>query len=258
VSREGGPDGRPPGAELDALHVREREARESVERAQTELESFVFTVSHDLMTPLVSVSGYAELLNRQFGEILGDKGQLYVERILHNARFMQALLKDLLELSRVGRIQTEAEDVELQPLIAEIADGIRVSHPEASIHVGDLPLLTINGVRAQELFTNLVDNACRHGGHPSISVDIGCERLPGGAARLWVADDGRGIPAADRERVFAAFERLDPAESTAGSGMGLAVCRKIVESSGGRIWAADSEVGARIEMEFPAELVRSG
>lgn len=229
---------------------RERLARVGVERANQELESFVYTVSHDLNSPLISVLGYIDLLETDFGTKLPDEGKFYLERVKASSSYMQSLIKSLLELSRVGRVQTEPADVDLDDLLEEITNELRAGHPDVAVEVEhDLPDIYMNPLRARQLFANLMQNSVKYAKRPDVRIEVGAESNGNGLVTLSVADNGPGIAAENRERVFGVFERLDNAEE--GTGIGLAVCKRIVETSGGRIWIADSDIGTDIRLSVP-------
>lgn len=233
----------------------ERESRARAERAHADMETFVYAVSHDLKSPLMSLAGFLDLLRADLGDAAVGEIGFYLDRMKAGTAYMQALLHDLLELSRIGRVETATEDVDLSALAREVAGDLAATAPAAVIEVNDLPVLSFNPVRARQLVTNLVANAVAHGGRADIRVRVTVERTRRGVVRLVVADDGVGIPRADRERVFGVFERLSPAGD--GSGVGLAVCRRIVEWAGGSIKVGPSAVGTRMEVELPADLVRT-
>lgn len=229
---------------------RERLARVGVERANQELESFVYTVSHDLNSPLISVLGYIDLLETDFKATLPDDARFYLERVKASSSYMQSLIRDLIELSRVGRVQTEPDHVDLEELIEEITGEIRASHPGVSVDVPPgLPGIRMNPLRARQLFANLMQNAVKYGGRPDVRIRVGAEPDANGSVTLSVADDGPGIALEHRERVFGVFERLTTSED--GTGIGLAVCKRIVETTGGRIWIADSEIGTDMRFSLP-------
>ena len=238
------------------LFEAERAARRDAERANSELETFVYSVSHDLKSPLVSLLGFLDYLSAEIEAGLSDEGRFFLQRISAASLYMQALIQDLLELSRIGRVQTEAADVDLNDLVNDIAadqqgrDGVR-------IEVDDLPVVCMNPLRARQLFTNLINNAISHSGRPDVTVTIGAMDAPDGGVVLFVADDGKGIPAGYREKVFGVFERLERQENGGGgTGIGLAVCRKIIEQCGGHIEVADNRPGARFSIRLPADAVR--
>jgi signal transduction histidine kinase len=235
------------------LLAREQQARRALEGTNAELESFVYSASHDLKSPLIAMLSYVDLLRADHGERLGDEGGWYLERLATNGRYMEALIRDLLELSRVGRVRTEPDDVDLEALTAGVADELRRRYPAVTVVLGPLPVLRMNPARARQLVTNLLENAVHHGGD-AVHVTVGARSAREGEVELTVVDDGPGVPEAYRERVFGVFERLE-ADGTAGTGIGLAICRKIVESVGGRIWLADRDDGAEFRVRLPADVV---
>jgi signal transduction histidine kinase len=235
------------------LLASEREARDALQETNAELESFVYSASHDLKSPLIAMLSYIDLLRNDHREALGEEGAWYVDRMAANGAYMEALIRDLLELSRVGRLQTEAEDVALGPLVEGLAAELTEHRDALAVEVGELPVLRINPLRARQLFANLLENAAKHGGD-DVRVTVRAHPARGGDVEISVADDGPGVPEDYRERVFGVFERLQVDDET-GTGIGLAICRKIVESVGGRIWLADREDGAEFRLRFPAEVV---
>lgn len=240
------------------LFEREREARQEIERATAELETLVYGVSHDLKSPIITLLGYLEYLTLDFGELLPSEGHHYLDRMKASALYMQDLIQDLLELSRIGRVQTDAEDVDLAALVSSIADELQAAHPGMRATVGTLPVVQLNPVRARQLFTNLLDNAAKHGGRPDIAIRIEGRSGPDGRAVITVADDGRGIPLQYRERVFGIFERLEGPTDRSGTGMGLAICRKIVEEVGGHIAIVEADSGTKIEMQLTPAVATAG
>jgi len=229
---------------------RERLARVGVERANQELESFVYTVSHDLNSPLIAVLGYIDLFESDFGTTLPDEAKFYLERIKASSAYMQSLIKSLLELSRVGRAETEATDVKLALLIDEITNELRARYPEVAVEVDDdLPGIHMNPLRARQLFANLMQNAVKYAKRRDVHIRVGARSDGDGLVTVSVADNGPGIAEEHRERVFGVFERLDNTEE--GTGIGLAVCKRIVEMTGGRIWIADSQSGTDIRISVP-------
>ncbi|MDQ1375522.1 MAG: hypothetical protein QOJ09_2860 [Actinomycetota bacterium] len=234
------------------LFEREREARRTIELANAELETLVYGVSHDLKSPLISLLGYLEYLRIDHADALDDEGKYFLERMASSAEYMQALIQDLLELSRIGRVQTDAVDVDVASLVAEVSEAARAGYPGLVVAAEPLPVVRMNAVRARQLFTNLVENAARHGGRPDVHIRITARTDSGGWTEISVADDGIGIPEPYRERVFGIFERLEARDSTTvGTGMGLAICRKIVEQVRGEMRIAPAEAGTDIRMTLP-------
>jgi signal transduction histidine kinase len=243
-----------------ALFEQERLSRRLAETANEELETLLYSVSHDLRSPLISVLGYLDVLRQEQGAQLSGEGPHYLERISVNAVYMQSLIADLLELSRIGRNDPSPEHLDLGEVAQQVLDGARMSHPAARLSVrGDLPCVRMSDVRTRQLLTNLVDNALKHGGRDDLEITVSARTSPSGELVLDVADDGRGIPEEYRDRVLRVFERLDAARSTTGTGMGLAICKRIVESIGGTLVVGGppdgAPTGTTVSVGIPAGVV---
>ena len=234
------------------LFESEREARRAIEAANAELETLVYGVSHDLKSPIITLLGYLEYLRADHADKLDDEGRYFLERMGASATYMQALIQDLLELSRIGRVQTDAVDVDLGTLVTEVSEAAREGHPGLVVVAEPLPVIRMNAVRARQLFTNLIENGARHGGREDVCVRVSARPADGGRAEVSVADDGVGIAEPYREKVFGIFERLESRDaSTSGTGMGLAICRKIVEQVRGEIAIVPSTTGTDIRLTLP-------
>jgi PAS domain S-box-containing protein len=221
-----------------------------LERTNAELETLVYSASHDLKSPMVSLLGYLEYLKLDYGELLGQEGNRYLARMADSTLYMQRLIHDLIDLSRVGRLPSASVDVDLEELVRGIVDEAAAVHPAVQFRVGRLPVVVGDPVGFRQLFTNLVENAVRHGGRPDLRVTVDGRSRPGGGLELSVRDDGRGVPSEHRERVFGVFERLEGPSSGGGTGMGLAICRKIVELLGGSI-AIHGSHGTDVRIVLP-------
>jgi PAS domain S-box-containing protein len=226
-------------------------ANKELERANAELETLVYSASHDLKSPMVSLLGYLEYLRLDHGEALGPEGNHYLDRMADSTVYMQQLIHDLIDLSRVGRSGVEPVEVDLGRLVGAIAEDAGRANPGVELRVGRLPVLSGDPVGFRQLFTNLIDNAVRHGGRPDLVVEVDGHECPDGGAELSVRDNGRGIPAEHRERVFGVFERLEGPSTSEGTGMGLAICRKVVEVLGGGIGISGEE-GTDVRIVLPA------
>ena len=248
-------------AELALDRVRllesERAARDDVERLNAELESFVYTTSHDLKNPVIALIGYLDVLSEDHGQDLPEEMLHIFRRMQVNARHMDSLIRDLLELSRVGRVDVMPDRVDLGLLVDDLAGDLVSRRPGLHVHRGDLPVLWMNTTRARQLFSNLFDNAAAYGGRDRIAVHVSAEDRPDGGVRIVVRDDGRGIGEEHLERVFGVFERLDP-EGPGGTGMGLAICRRVVEHVGGTMQAVASDDGAVFHIDLPPTAVHVG
>ena len=228
----------------------ERQMRRSLEQLNSEMETFVYTVSHDLNSPIIAIQGFSEFLSKDFGEALPEKGRFYIERILISATYLQSLIKDLLSFSRIGRVQTEIEDVSLSDIVRQAADEVKGSFPSLEIEIGDLPTVRMNPLRTRQLFTNLMQNSCRYSGREDTRIRIDSV-TEGGKVRVSVRDNGPGIAKEHHSRVFGVFERLQESGPTEGSGMGLPICKKIVETAGGNMWIEQSDQGLDVRFTLP-------
>jgi signal transduction histidine kinase len=226
-------------------------ARLQAQRATQGLQELVYGISHDLKNPLLTIAGFASLLDAEADRLTED-GRGYLVRIKSSTGYMKRLIDDLLQLSRVGHNDAERTDVDLRALVEEIGTDIRARYDGVSIECDTGVTLRINLVRARQLFTNLIENAARHGGHEQIAVRIAVRQRDDRFAEIHVADDGVGVPGPDREKVFGLFERLQGFSATAeGTGIGLTMCRRIVEDLSGSVKIVDSEVGTDICLCLP-------
>jgi PAS domain S-box-containing protein len=206
-------------------------------RSNSELEQFAYVVSHDLRQPLRMVSSYLGLIQRRFGpQVEGDLKD-FLDFAIDGAKRMDLLIRDLLEYSRVGRHGDAAEPVALAEVVGESLRnlGLAIADSGAEVTVAEgLPSVTGYRIELIRLFQNLIGNAVTYR-HPErrCVVEVGC-REQGGDWVAWVKDNGIGIAPADQERVFGVFQRL--VSDDKGTGIGLAVCKKIVTHHGGRIW----------------------
>lgn len=236
--------------------------QEDLRRSNADLEQFAYVASHDLSEPLRKVANFCQLLERQYGPDLDDRARQYIAYAVDGAKRMQALIADLLALSRVGRTTDSFVDVDtaevLDQALATLAD--RVDATGAGIGHSDLP--TVPGDRAllTALFENLVGNAIKYRGAEPPLVVVTAVRQP--AQREWlftVSDNGIGIDPQFAERIFAIFQRLHLRDEYDGTGIGLALCRKIVDFHGGRIWL-DTEAdgpGATFRFTLPERPTRA-
>jgi signal transduction histidine kinase len=236
------------------LHDSEREARNRAEQLTSELEALVFGLTHDLRNPIVAVLGYLDCLTEDYGPRLDEEGRHFLSRLRTNAEYMDRLIGDLLELSRVGRVQEDRQSVDLGGVADEVAGVLREGHPRSTIVVGPMPEVMISPARARQLLTNLIANALVHSGRPDVTITVrGVESSHPGRACVTVTDDGRGVPEPYRTKVFGLFERLEHGDKDKGdgTGIGLAMCQRIVTHAGGHIWIADSDKGTDVRMELP-------
>ncbi len=215
-----------------------------LEARNAELARFTYTVSHDLKSPLITIKGFMGYLAKdaRSGNLEGLEED--IASISNAADKMQALLKDLLELSRIGRLMNPLEEVAFGELACEAVELVkgRLLEREVDLDIApDLPTVFGDRARLREVVQNLVDNAVKFlGDQPKPRIEIGMRR-DGDETVFFVRDNGMGIAPAYQQKVFGLFEKLDPASD--GSGMGLAIVKRIVEVHGGRIWAESEGPG---------------
>ena len=222
----------------------ERELRERLFRTNAELEQFAYAASHDLRQPLRMVMSYLTLIERRLGEQMNDENKSFFHFAIDGAKRMDRLIVDLLEYSRTNRSST-VETVSLGDVIDSSLLNLTVlidaNHAEISVPDA-LPVVTGNPSELVRLFQNLIGNAIKyHAKDRNPKIEIGWHK-EASHYLIWVKDNGIGIAKADCERAFKVFQRLVPNDQYDGTGIGLAICKKIVESLGGTIWI-ESEVG---------------
>ena len=221
-----------------------RQLQDRLRETNAELEQFAYVASHDLRQPLRMVTSYLSLIEGQFGQQLGEEGQSFLRFAVDGARRMDRLILDLLEYSRTGKAGEPRPTPLAEALgiaLANLAEAVAQTHAEIVV-AEDLPVVTGDLPELARLFQNLIGNAVKyHAADRPPKIAIGCRRM-GKDWLVSVKDNGIGIAAADHERAFALFQRLVPRTAYEGTGIGLAICKKIVERHGGRIWI-ESEVG---------------
>jgi light-regulated signal transduction histidine kinase (bacteriophytochrome) len=212
------------------------------------LEQFAYVASHDLQEPLRMVAAYVQLLAKDYQGRFSAEADEYIAFAVEGARRMQRLIDDLLAYSRVGTRGQVFEPVNCDDVLAEVLSSLRFAVEEAEAAVTSDPLPTILADRGQiyQLLQNLIANALKFRGAAMPQIHISAEHRPGRVQRgavdqgVWlftVSDNGIGIEPQYLERIFVIFQRLHSRAQYSGTGIGLAICKKIVERHGGRIWA---------------------
>jgi signal transduction histidine kinase len=237
----------------------EQELRQSVvdlNHALHELEQFAYIASHDLQAPLRAVSGFSQLLMTRHRQNLDGDAAEFLDYIDGGAKQMQALIADLLELSRIGRqqdgrYQLRPLDETVKAAVVTLSETVMQSHAE--IVYGALPSINADHALLQQLLHNLIGNAIkfrRPDVAPRIEIRVQHE---GDQWHLIVADNGIGIPTEDLDTVFDIFRRLHSSAEYAGTGIGLAICRKIAAYHGGSIWATSDATGSQFHIRLPID-----
>ncbi len=243
-------------AELERVRAELTERTQSLQASNAELEQFAYVASHDLKAPLRSVAGFAQLLERRYQEQMDQDGRDYIGFIVDGAKRMDAQISDLLHYSRVDRGERKAERVDLNDVLDAVQADLsaRLGETGAVIHRDSLPTVWGEPGLLQRLFQNLLDNALKFA-KPGITPEVSVRARPdGGFWIITVRDNGIGFDTADGTRLFRMFSRLHPNDGRyPGTGIGLAICRKIVHRQGGRIWVdAHPGQGAAFHVSLPA------
>ena len=226
-----------------AEHEREKLIGE-LETKNTELTQFTYTVSHDLKSPLVTINGYLGYIEQDAASGNIERLKKDTQRIQEATNKMHALLTELLELSRIGRMMNEPIEVSFDDLVKEALDIVhgQIEKYKVTVQVQpNLPIVHGDRQRLTEVLQNLIDNAAKYGGtHPDAFIKIGQQGYENGEPIFFVKDNGIGIAPEYHERVFGLFNKLDP--TSEGTGVGLALVKRIIEFHGGRVWV-ESELG---------------
>jgi hypothetical protein len=230
------------------------ERNRDLQRSNEELEQFAYVASHDLQEPLRKVTSFVQLLQARYEHHLDPRADEYIGFAVDGARRMQALIDDLLTFSRVGRTTASFVAVPLDACAQAALQGLGelVAETGATVDVGRLPTVPGDPVLLTSLWQNLIGNAVKfHGDDPPVVLVEARREGP----RWWfsVTDNGIGIEPRHADRVFVIFQRLHGRDAFGGTGIGLALCRKIIEFHGGTIWVdRDFTAGARLCFTLPA------
>jgi light-regulated signal transduction histidine kinase (bacteriophytochrome) len=225
-------------------------ANEALEQSNIELQQFAYVASHDLQSPLRAVSGFAELLEHDYQGKLDEQANKYLEWIVEGTNRMQALIKDLLTFSQVESRAAPFEQTSLNEVFDQVVADLGPSIADSSGQVmrGDLPSVKGDRFQLSQLLHNLIGNALKYRGDLPPCVDVWAENS-GSEWTVGVRDNGIGIDAKYHDQVFEIFRRLHTEDEYPGTGIGLAVCRRIVDRHGGRIWV-ESEYGQGSTFRF--------
>ncbi|WP_245528336.1 GAF domain-containing sensor histidine kinase [Deinococcus maricopensis] len=236
-------------AALSAAALRERTLE--LERSNAELEKFAYVASHDLQEPLRTIASFAGLIERKYAGVLDEQGLRYLAFVTRGAQRMKVLIDDLLVFSRLNAVQDPLEPLDVTVPVREALDRLHdaVERTGARVTVEALPAVMGAPSELVQLFQNLIGNALKFR-REGVTPEVHVRAEPDGAAwHFRVVDNGIGFGQEYAERVFQIFQRLHVREQYEGTGMGLAICRKIVERHGGRIWA-ESQPGVGSTFHF--------
>jgi PAS domain S-box-containing protein len=236
------------------LSARKR-AEEELKRSNEELERFAYVASHDLQEPLRTVASYVQLLERRYGDKLDSDATEFIGFAVEGAKRMQRLIDDLLTFSRLGTRGGQLVATDAGIACATALEDLGAAIAEAGAHVehSELPVVVADPKQLRHLFANLIGNALKFRGSANPTVRVVAAHV-GAFWQFSVTDNGIGIDPQYFERIFVIFQRLHLREEFPGTGIGLAICKKIVERHGGRIWVESTPgTGSTFFFTIPAE-----
>ena len=248
-------------SDIKAAQAALAEKARELERSNKELEQFAYVASHDLQEPLRKIANFTQLLERRYKGRLDPDADQSIAYIVDGTHRMRDLIQDLLAYSRAGRGDLRLEPVALRDLVEGVLEDLEPARAEvdARVEVGRLPAVIADRARLRQVFQNVIANALkfRAKDRPPV-IRVTSEERPR-EWRVFIDDNGIGVEPQYRERVFVIFQRLHSRAEYAGTGIGLAICRRIVEAHGGRIWIEDKEgPGTRFVLALPKRRAESG
>ena len=216
---------------------------EELERSNDELAQFAYVASHDLQEPLRAIVGFLQLLESRYAGQLDEKGRQYIKRSVNAGHRMQSLIQDLLTLSRVNTKGRPFESTDLNGVVTEVLNRLekQIQEKAATVTTESLPNVMADPKQIHTLFQNLISNALKYNEHPEPAISIGCREQENDYC-FFIKDNGIGIEPKFYERIFIVFQRLHGRQEYHGTGVGLTLCKKIVERHGGSI-SVESEKG---------------
>lgn len=225
---------------LEDIKQTEEELRATMgklERSNDELQQFAYVASHDLQEPLRMIASFLQLLYSRYSGKLDSDAKEFIDFAVDGANRMQAMINDLLLYSRVGTRGKDFSSVDCEQILHKVLDTLQITIRETGARVtyGTLPVIEGDQSQMNQLFQNLISNAIKFRGERPPQIHVQAERA-GGEWRFSVSDNGIGIDPEFRDRIFIIFQRLHGNTEYPGTGIGLAVCKRIIERHGGRLW----------------------
>ncbi len=245
-------------ADVDVMRTRILAERDDLQRSNAELEQFAYVASHDLQEPLRKVASFTQMLQRRYEGQLDERADQYIDFAVDGAKRMQELINDLLAFSRVGRLRDAMVEVDCNETIGHALSSMsgRLREAGAHVEVGDLPTVLGEPNLLELVFANLITNGVkfrREDVDPVVSVSA--QRREDDWC-FTVRDNGIGIDAEYADRIFVIFQRLHPRSVYEGTGIGLSMCRKIIEYHGGTIWLADPSDASGTTFHFTLPAIK--
>ncbi len=215
-----------------------------LQKANEELRSFAYSISHDLRAPLRAIDGFSKILVEEYSSQINQEAKRYLSLVQQNAVMMGKLIEGLLEFSRKGRQEMHLQTIETGKLVSAVLEDIRYDHPDhkAQVHIAPLPSITGDPLLIKQVYQNLLHNAFKFTSKTeNPQIEVGCDMMEGQQI-YYVKDNGTGFDMKYVDRLFGVFQRLHRTDEFEGTGVGLAITKRIIMRHGGTIWA-EAEVG---------------
>ncbi|MBF0122057.1 MAG: HAMP domain-containing protein [Candidatus Omnitrophica bacterium] len=228
--------------------------KKDLEKVNRELDRFVQTVSHDIRSPLMGISWYADFLKNHHYATLDDKGKECLEGVCRGVVRANALIKDLLVLTRISRVRNPYEYVQIGALVDEVLGNLeyKIKQNNVDLHIQkNMPAIICDGIKIKEVFLNFLTNAIKFSsGNPDVQprVDVGYQENVD-SHEFTIHDNGIGIAPENHDEIFAVFKRLDTSDKYEGTGVGLGIVKSVIDDHGGKIWI-DSDLGKGATFHF--------
>jgi PAS domain S-box-containing protein len=242
---------------IKKLNTELKQRANALEDANRELESFSYSVSHDLRTPLRAIDGFSQILLEDYAGKLDDEGKRLLNVVRDNAVRMGQLIDDILKFSRASRLELNFSEIDMARLAREVFDNLRAADADATIKIEIAPIPRIRGDRSmmRQVFVNLLSNAIKFSRGKESSITVG-GTIEGDEATYFVRDKGVGFDMQYYSKLFGVFQRLHGANEFEGTGIGLAIVKRIITRHGGRVWAeGKSGSGATFYFSLPHVVV---
>jgi len=227
----------------DELEQKVKERTDRLARSNVELQTFAYAASHDLREPLRTISGFLELLRMDYSDKLDAQANNYINRTLAASARLSEMVDDLLVFTKLGTRMRPFQNIDLRQVLDAVVDNLDaiITQTGAKVTAGTLPTVAVDDVQIAIVLQNLIDNAIKYRSDrpPKVLVD---SKKRGKEWVISVSDNGIGIDSKDIDKLFDMFVRLHARDKYPGTGIGLAICRKVVENHGGRVWV-ESELG---------------
>lgn len=226
---------------------------EELARSNADLEQFAYVASHDLQEPLRMVTAYTQLLAERYRGVLDADADKFIGYASEGAQRMQVLIQDLLAFSRVGRKDSTREEFEGNAMLKDVLRALASAIQESGVQIelGEMPVLWADRTLLGQVFQNLIGNAIKFRGKDAAQIRVKAEKNDQ-EWRFTVSDNGIGIAPEHAENIFVVFQRLHARTEYAGNGIGLAICKKVIERYGGKIWVESQlESGSRFIFTLP-------